>query len=51
MTKLVNLMDRIEKATDPVYIKRIDIRSQRKTPGEVRAVLTVSTFVQRQKEG
>ncbi len=51
MSKLVSLMDRIEKATDPVYIKRIDVRAQRKKPGEVRAVLTVSTFVMKEKQG
>ena len=48
--KLVTLLDRIEKSTDPVFIKRLDIRKQRKKLGRVRAVVTVSTFEKKEKE-
>lgn len=49
MADLVQLMDRIEKDTKPVFIKRLDIRKRGREPGDVRAVLTVSTFVKREK--
>ncbi len=49
MANLVKLMDFIEKDTKPVFIKRLDIRKRGREPGDVRAILTVSTFVQREK--
>ncbi len=48
MSKLLELLDRIEKSPEPVFVKRLDIRDQKK-PGEVRAVVTVSTFVKKEK--
>jgi len=53
MSELIQLLDRIEKAEEPVFVKRLDIRAWRKKPGEVRAVVTVSTFVKKppQEEG
>ncbi|MEZ4461874.1 MAG: hypothetical protein R3E66_19565 [bacterium] len=48
MTKLLDLLDRIEKSPEPVFIKRLDVRDQKK-PGEIRAVVTVSTFVKKEK--
>lgn len=52
MAKLISLMDRIEKSSEPVFIKRLDVREHRSrnSVGKVRAVLTVSTFVRKQKE-
>jgi hypothetical protein len=50
MANLVKLMDFIEKDTKPVFIKRIDIRKRGRDAGEVRAILTVSTFVKKEKE-
>ena len=52
MNKLVSLMDRIEKSSEPVFIKRLDVRKHRarNSEGKVRAVLTVSTFVRKQEE-
>lgn len=52
MAKLVSLMDRIEKSKEPVFIKRLDVRKHRarNSEGKVRAVLTVSTFVRKEKE-
>lgn len=47
MSELIELLDLIEKSEEPVFIKRLDIRAQRKKPGEVRAVVTVSTFVKK----
>lgn len=49
MADLVQLMDRIEKDTKPVFIKRIDIRKRGRDPGDIRAILTVSTFVKRER--
>lgn len=48
MTKLLDLLDRIEKSPEPVFVKRLDVRDMKK-PGEVRAVITVSTFVKKEK--
>lgn len=48
MAALLDLLDRIEKSPQPVFIKRLDIREQKK-PGEIRAVVTVSTFVKKEK--
>lgn len=48
MAKLLDLLDRIEKAPEPVFVKRLDVRDMKK-PGEVRAVVTVSTFVKKEK--
>ncbi len=48
MSKLLELLDRIEKSPEPVFVKRLDIRDQKK-PGEVRAVVTVSTFIKKEK--
>lgn len=48
MSKLLDLLDRIEKSPEPVFVKRLDVRDQKK-PGEVRAVVTVSTFVKKEK--
>ena len=51
MASLVDLLDRIEKSEKPVFIKRVDVRKHGKDPGQVRSVLTVSTFVRKAKEG
>lgn len=48
MNKLLDLLDRIEKSTEPVFIKRLDIRDVKKK-GDVRAIVTVSTFIQKEK--
>jgi len=48
MNKLLDLLDRIEKSTEPVFIKRLDIRDVRKK-GDVRAIVTVSTFIRKEK--
>lgn len=50
MSQLMDLLDRIHKSEEPVFVKRLDIRAQRKKPGEVRAVVTVSTFVKKDAE-
>jgi len=50
MNKLIRLLDRIEKSDEPVFVKRVDVRKHRKKPGDVRAVLTVSTFVKKEQE-
>ena len=50
MPDLIDLLDRIEKSSQPVFIKRLDIRAQRKKPGEVRAIVTVATFVRKMQE-
>ncbi len=50
MSKLLDLLDRIEKSSEPVYIKRLDIRDIKKA-GDVRAVVTVSTFIKKEKAG
>jgi hypothetical protein len=48
MAKLLDLLDRIEKSDQPVFIKRLDIRDVR-AKGSVRAIVTVSTFIQKEK--
>lgn len=50
MSALMDLLDRIHKSSEPVFVKRLDIRAQRKKPGEVRAVITFSTYVKKDAE-
>lgn len=50
MSQLMDLLDRIHKSPEPVFVKRLDIRAQPKKPGEVRAVVTVSTYVKKDAE-
>lgn len=50
MNDLVQMLDLIERSPEPVFVKRLDIRGIRKNPGEVRAVLTISTFTKKQQE-
>ncbi len=50
MSALMDLLDRLHKSEEPVFVKRLDIRAQRKSPGEVRAVVTVSTYVKKEPE-
>lgn len=51
MSNLMLLLDRIHQSPEPVFVKRLDVRAQRKKPGEVRAVVTVSTYVKKEAEG
>lgn len=51
MSDLMDLLDRIHKSNEPVFVKRLDIRAQRQRKGEVRAVVTVSTYVKKEAEG
>lgn len=50
MDKLLKLLERIETAEEPVVIKRLDLRRQRRNPGEVRVRLVVSTFVKQDQK-
>lgn len=50
MPELMDLLDRIHKSQEPVFVKRLDIRAQRKVPGEVRAIVTVSTYIKKAAE-
>ncbi len=50
MDALVQLMDKIEKAKEPVFIKQFQVRKHRKKPGQIRAVMTVSTFATKDRE-
>ena len=50
MDKLLKLLERIETADEPVVIKRLDLRRQRRNPGEVRVRLVVSTFVKQDQK-
>ena len=50
MDKLMDLLDRIHKSPEPVFVKRLDIRVRRKTPGEVRALVTVATYLKKDPE-
>lgn len=47
MDKVILLLDRIEKSKEPVIIKRINLRELRNKPGQVRANLVISTFLQK----
>lgn len=51
MTSLLQLLDSIEKSREPVIIKNIDLRDVRNKPGLVRVKVTISTYVQKNKEG
>lgn len=51
MFELINLLDRIYRSNEPVFIKRIDIRKRRREEGQVRAIVTVSTYVKKDAEG
>lgn len=51
MSQLMNLLDQIHQSPEPVFVKRLDIRKKRKTEGEVRAIVTVSTYVKKEQEG
>lgn len=46
--KLLKLLERIESSDKPVVLKRIDLRGKRRTPGEVRARIEVSTYVKKE---
>lgn len=50
MEQLMDLLDRIHQSPEPVFVKRLDIRAQRNVPGEVRAIVTVSTYVKREEQ-
>ena len=50
MDAFVQLMDKIEKAREPVFIKQFQVRKHRKKPGQIRAVMTVSTFATKDRE-
>ncbi len=50
MADMMQLLDRIERSPEPVFVKRLDIRDRGKVEGEVRAVLTISTFVRKDQE-
>lgn len=43
MDRVVEMLHRLEESTEPVVVKRLDIRSVRE-PGDVRGLLVVSTF-------
>ena len=51
MSDLISMLDKIEKAKEPVFIKRIDIRKKTKAPGAVKATLLISTYVKKDAEG
>lgn len=46
----LKFLEVIETSGEPVVIKRIDLRANRRVPGEVRARVEVSTFVKKKKE-
>ena len=50
MAELMDLLDRVHKSEEPVFVKRLDIRAQRRIPGEVRAIVTVSTYIKKAAE-
>jgi type II secretory pathway component PulM len=45
--ELLKFFEEIEASDEPVIVKRIDLRGQRRSPGEVRARVEVSTFVKK----
>lgn len=49
MDNLIELLDRIEKAEEPVWIKRVNIQKQGRDDGVVRALVSVSTYSKRQE--
>ena len=49
MTALIDLLERVHKAPEPVFVKRLDIRGKRKKPGIVRATVTVSTYLKKEE--
>ena len=51
MSSLLMLLDRIEKSREPVIIKRINLREIPSKKGFVRAEISISTYVQKNKEG
>jgi hypothetical protein len=51
MSELIALLDRIYRSKEPVFIKRVDIRKRRRKEGEVRAIVTISTYVKKEAEG
>ena len=51
LEKLMRMLERIEKTREPVVIKRINLREVRNKPGQVRANITISTYVQKEREG
>ena len=46
-TKLLQLLEKIEKSTEPVVIKRINIRDVRNKTGMVRADIVIATYTQK----
>jgi hypothetical protein len=51
MSELIKLLDRIYRSTEPVFIKRVDIRKRRRDKGQVRSIVTVATYVKKDAEG
>ena len=50
MSNLLALLDAIERTTEPVFIKRINLREVRRKEGHVRAYVTLSTYIQKDQE-
>lgn len=50
MPNLLALLDAIERSTEPVFIKRINLREVRRKEGHVRAYVTLATYIQKDQE-
>lgn len=46
--KLLKLLDRLERSNELIVIKRINLRERRKNKGQVRAQITVSTYIKKE---
>ncbi len=51
VAKIMELLDRIDKSSEPVVIKRINLRDVRKNPGNARATISISTYTLQEQEG
>jgi hypothetical protein len=51
VSKIMELLDRIDKSKEPVVIKRINLRDVRKNPGNARVTISVSTYTLTEQEG
>ena len=51
VSKIMQLLDRIDKSKEPVVIKRINLRDVRKNPGNARVTISVSTYTLTEQEG